>query len=364
MKKAFFCIYAMLAGLCMPAQTPGTFEVPFPKPLKSSPDTVTVRIVGDVMMHARQLPYDYSTFLEYVSGPLRDADVAIGNMEFSLGGEPYSGYPAFSCPDSYPWTIARQCGFDVFLLANNHILDRGNDGLSRTFRIYDSIADSLGVRTTGASRNADENENTYPLTLLRKGIRISFINFTYGTNMGGSQEAWPKVNRMKEDDIEAAFRRAGERGSDFIVALPHWGTEYELEHSRNQEEWAEKLVGYGADVIVGAHPHVVQDTTHISGVPVIYSIGNAVSNMSATNTRLELMVTLKFVHDTVTGEKTMLEPELQFMWCTLPGMLRDSYSTILLKDWTTRGSEWSNYGDYENMLQTYRRVKSATGIRD
>ena len=167
MKKAFFCIYAMLAGFCMPAQTPGTYEVPFPKPLKSSPDTVTVRIVGDVMMHARQLPYDYSTFLEYVSGPLRDADVAIGNMEFSLGGEPYSGYPAFSCPDSYPWTIARQCGFDVFLLANNHILERGNDGLSRTFRIYDSIADSLGVRTAGASRNADENENTHPLTLLR-----------------------------------------------------------------------------------------------------------------------------------------------------------------------------------------------------
>lgn len=364
MKKAFFSIYAILAGFCLNAQTPGTYEVPFPKPLKTLPDTVTVRIIGDVMMHSRQLPYDYGTFLEHVSEPLRNADISIGNMEFSLGGEPYSGYPAFSCPDSYPWTLAEQCGFDVFLLANNHILDRGNAGLSRTFRIYDNITDSLGVRVTGASRNSDENESTYPLTLLRKGIRISFINFTYGTNMGGSSDAWPKVNRMKEEDVAAAFKRARERESDFIVALPHWGSEYQLRHSRNQEEWAGKLAGYGADVIVGAHPHVVQDTTHINGVPVIYSMGNAVSNMSATNTRLELMVTLRFVHNPVTHEKTMLEPELQFMWCTLPGMLRDTYSTILLKDWTTRESEWSNHEDFENMLQTYRRVKSATGIED
>lgn len=364
MKKAFFCIYAILAGFCLYAQSPRMYEVPFPKPLNTVPDTVTVRIIGDVMMHGKQLPYDYSTFLELVSGPLREADIAIGNMEFSLGGEPYSGYPAFSCPDSYPWTIAEQCGFDVFLLANNHILDRGNTGLSRTFRVYDSIADSLGVLTTGASRNEEENETSHPLTLLRKGIRISFINFTYGTNMGGSSEVWPKINRMKEEDIASAFRRAEERESDFIVALPHWGTEYQLKHSQTQEKWARELVDLGADVIVGAHPHVVQDTTHISGVPVIYSMGNAVSNMSATNTRLELMVTLRFTHDTVTGEKTMLEPELQFMWCTLPGMLRDTYSTILLKDWTTRGSEWSNYGDFENMLQTYRRVKSATGIED
>ena len=93
-------------------------------------------------------------------------------------------------------------------------------------------------------------------------------------------------------------------------------------------------------------------------------MGNAVSNMSATNTRLELMVTLRFVHDNATGSKHMLEPEVQFMWCTLPGKLRDSYSTLLIKDWTTRRSEWSNPEDFDNMMQTYRRVKSATGIED
>lgn len=364
MKKAFFCISAFLLGSCVFAQTSRIYEVPFPKPLRTAPDTVTVRIVGDVMMHAKQLPYKYDTFLQQVSGPLKEADIAIGNMEFSLGGEPYSGYPAFSCPDSYPWILSQQCGFDLFLMANNHILDRGNAGLSRTFKIYDEIRDSLGTHFTGASRNSVENSENYPTVLLRKGIRIAFVNFTYGTNSGDSGQGWPKVNRMREEDVDEAFSRAHEAGADFIVALPHWGNEYQLRHSQQQERWASRMVQQGASVIVGAHPHVVQDTTHVSGVPVIYSIGNAVSNMSATNTRLELMVTLRFVHDQSTGEKTMLEPEVQFMWCTLPGMLFDTYSTILVKDWTTRRSEWSNVGDFDNMMQTYRRVKAATGIED
>ena len=364
MKKAFYCIIAILAASTLLAQTPKLYEVPFPKPLKTAPDTVCVRIIGDIMMHAKQLPYNYDTFLELVAGPLEEADIAVGNMEFPMGGEPYTGYPAFSCPDSYAWTLARQCGFDLFLMANNHILDRRTAGLSRTFKIYDSIQDSLGTRFTGASRNSVENEENFPSILVRKGVAIAFINFTYGTNADAPSEPWPKVNRMKEEDIDGAFRRAKEAGADFIVALPHWGNEYQLKHSHEQEQWAKKLVEKGADAIVGAHPHVVQDTTHIAGVPVIYSMGNAVSNMSATNTRLELMVTLRFVHDNATGQKRMLEPEVEFMWCTLPGKLRDTYSTILVKDWTTRRSEWSNPEDFDNMMQTYRRVKSATGIED
>ncbi len=92
----------------------------------------------------------------------------------------------------------------------------------------------------------------------------------------------------------------------------------DLIHDATQDSWARWLVSKGVDVIVGGHPHVVQDTTHIKGVPVIYSLGNAISNMSIINSRLGLAATLRFVHDPVTGEKRMLEPELKFLWCTLP----------------------------------------------
>ena len=197
-----------------------------------------------------------------------------------------------------------------------------------------------------------------------KGIRIALVNFTYGTNTGNPSRPWPATWTMNKEDVKGAFDRAREKEADFILALPHWGEEYKLIHSAQQERWAEWLVGQGADLIIGAHRHVVQDTTHINGVPVFYSIGNAVSNMSAENTRLELAVTARFVINRRTREKRMLEPQLDFMWCTLPDRLTGNYSTIFVKEWAARRSAWLTLSDYENMLDTWQRVRECTGIED
>ena len=94
------------------------------RPLYGQPDTLSMVFIGDVMMHAKQLEYNFRTFLEPVRSRLEAADVAVANMEFTLAGEPYSGYPAFSAPDGYAEYLA-DCGVDVFLMANNHILDKG-----------------------------------------------------------------------------------------------------------------------------------------------------------------------------------------------------------------------------------------------
>ena len=161
---------------------------------------------------------------------------------------------------------------------------------------------------------------------------------------------------MNDADVSDCVARAKAAGADFIVALPHWGEEYVLRHVREQEIWARKLVDMGCDAIVGAHPHVVQDTMCIRGIPVVYSVGNAVSNMSATNTRLELAVTLRFVHNLHSGEKYMLEPLLDWMWCTLPGKLTPGYATIFVKEWEGRREEWLEPSDYDNMMATLRRV--------
>lgn len=355
-------IIAILAAMSFSASGQIRYEIPFPKPIESLDDTVSVFIIGDVMMHSRQLQYDHRSFLASISHKMQAADFCIANMEFPLGGKPYTGYPVFSTPDWYAGYVAN-CGADIFLMANNHVLDRGGEGLKRTLEVYSGMRDSLGIRFTGAASDAVSFKENNPLIISRRGIRIALINFTYGTN-GYSEDGWPKVNRMREEEIHRAFKSAREQDADFIVALPHWGNEYELTHSSNQEKWAQFLVSEGADVIVGSHPHVVQDTTHIGGKPVIYSLGNAVSNMSARNTRLELAVTLRFVRHFSTGELSMLEPGLEFMWCTLPGMLTDSYATIFIKEWATRRSEWLNPSDYDNMVATLERVCGATGIKD
>lgn len=347
--------------LTIPARAQWKYEIPFPKPLQAESDTVTISFIGDVMMHARQLEFDCAPFLSRIGGITEGADISVANLEYTLAGEPYTGYPCFSAPDSYA-SYAADRGIDVFLTANNHILDKGDKGLLRTLEVYEGLRRTRGIQYTGTASGAASDTLLNPLMVVGKGIRIALVNFTYGTN-NSSPSAFPKVNRMKKENVKALIDRAKAKGADFIIALPHWGNEYQLHHSGTQQDWAEWLAKEGADLIVGAHPHVVQDTSHIHGTPVIYSLGNAVSNMSATNTRLELAATARLVKHS-DGRKEVLEPELTFLWCTLPGTLTDSYCTIPVKEYIGRRSEWKSPADYDNMITTYKRVIKETGINE
>lgn len=338
-------------------------SVPAAKPLRLETDTVTVRLIGDVMMHMPQLKHDYAEFFSRIAAPMQQADIAVANMEFTLAGPPYTGYPCFSAPDTYAWTACEILGLDLMLTSNNHITDKGRAGLERTLAVYDVIRDSLGVCQTGAARTPAEEAVLLPMILEAKGLRLAFVNFTYGTNLDPQPYPWPCIGRMDKDAVGEMIARAKAQEADFIVVLPHWGEEYHLRHSREQADWAAWLAGQGADVVVGAHPHVVQDTTHIGATPVLYSMGNAVSNMSKENTRLELMVTLRFTRDDWSGRKRMLEPELRFLWCTLPGKLVSGYATIFVDEWEGRRSAWRDPADYDEMMRTVSRVKAATGIR-
>lgn len=349
---------SLLLFLSIRAMAQWDYEIPFPKPLYAD-DTVTVSFIGDVMMHSRQLEYDCHDFLSGIGRITRDADISVANLEFTLAGPPYTGYPAFSSPDEYA-TCAAECGIDIFLTANNHILDKGRSGLKRTLNVYEAMAGSCGIKYTGTAGDEVSDTLLNPLMVVGHGIRLALVNFTYGTNMKPG-EGWPKVKLMEKEEVAGMIDRARVKGADFIIALPHWGTEYRLRHSMEQEEWAEWLAGQGADLVIGAHPHVIQDTTHIGRVPVIYSMGNAVSNMSAENTRLELAVLARFVQH-ADGTREMLEPQLEFMWCTLPGCLRDTYMTIPVKDYACRRDEWLDASDYDNMMATYERVIKETGI--
>ena len=156
-------LFLLLAGTAaLHAQRPtypwftDQYQIPFPKAFLNAPDTVSVIVIGDVMMHTKQLARDHHPFMERIAPALREADFAVANLEFPLGGEPYAGYPAFSTPDYYAWYAGDDCGIDVFLTANNHVLDRGSRGLRRTLDVYQQIRDSLGVLQTGTARDQQE----------------------------------------------------------------------------------------------------------------------------------------------------------------------------------------------------------------
>ena len=339
------------------------------------PDTVTIRFLGDIMMHGKQIEnahrggssYDFSSYFKLIKDKLAEADLTVANMEFALGGEPYSGYPAFSAPDEIA-TYAAGCGIDIFLAANNHIYDKGMSGAERTLDIYRELHDSHGIMFTGLASDPTEEGCNNPLMTAVKGIRLAFINMTYATN-GGRRKGWPKVNYLdNKEDMLLAINTAQGKYADIIIALPHWGNEYELRHSAEQENTARWLSDKGVDLIIGAHPHVVQDSTTIRNVkecrftPTVYSLGNAVSNMSAKNTQLELMATVRIVRNT-DGKVRQLPVELTFLWCSRPGGFNDSYTVIPVEEYLDKAYLWTGEWDHSNMVSTYERVKNTTGIK-
>ena len=262
----------------------------------------TLLFVGDLMQHSPQFlrahqpdgSYNYDVCFEEVKPFIEAADVAIGNLEVTLGGPPYTGYPCFSAPDDWLFAI-KDTGFDVLTTSNNHCLDRGRRGLERTLL----MTDSLGFHTLGTYRNAEERQQRYPLLVEKNGIRFAFVTYTY--DMNGFEVEEPNVVNvidtmmMKKDILIARSLRP-----DILIAIMHWGTEYKLQPDKDQRFYAQWLLKQGVDHIIGGHPHVIQPTEYIPYPDkpdyhaVVWSQGNFISNMSAPHTTEGTMITLTF----------------------------------------------------------------------
>lgn len=254
-------------------------------------DDVTLVFAGDAMQHDNQIKaaqkgerYDYSDYFRYVSDYVSAADYAVVNFEVSLGGKPYKGYPCFSAPDEYALAL-KDAGFDLFLHANNHCLDRRDAGLVRTL---DKL-DEYGIPHIGTYRNSAEQQKQIPYIANVKGMKIAFLNYTYGTNGIGIQKN-VRVNYIDKAKIKADLAATRKLSPDLIVVCMHWGVEYVLVQNKEQESLADFLVNEGVDLVIGGHPHVIQpmeirrSEKYNKDVLVVYSLGNLISAMKTKDT--------------------------------------------------------------------------------
>ena len=320
------------------------------------------------MMHSRQIEvahqkdstYDFSSYFSIIKDSLQQADICIANMEFTLAGKPYTGYPSFSAPDCFI-DYLDSCGIDVLLCANNHIFDKGSTGADRTIKTIHKR--TPGIMITGLATDSTELANTTPLKIKKKGIEIALVNFTYGTNAGADRH-WPKTNYMNNKPLIAKALKQAD-SSDIVIALPHWGNEYELAPSEQQKNTAAWLAEKGADLIIGTHPHVPQTFEKVTdkNIPVAYSLGNAVSNMSAANTQMELMATITIVRD-ADGTLELKPVRFTYLWCSRPGGYSDKYIVIPVKQFINQKDKWTGTWDYDKMAGTYNRVKNSINIED
>ncbi|WHX32522.1 CapA family protein [Brevibacillus agri] len=257
---------------------------------------VTIAAVGDILMWKEQVAcaklasvdqYSFADMFAPVAPILSGADLTIGNLEttFSGKGQPYqigsarTGYPRFNCPDELARDL-KQVGFDVVTTVNNHCLDGGPNGLCRTL----DVLDRYKLAHTGTYRSPQEA--SIPFVREVNGIRIALLAYTYGTNKQVIPAHMPWLaNLIRRDAILqdiAAIRPL----VDLVIVALHFGVEFRYTPTANQRLLVQSLLDHGADVILGAHPHVLQPVVtpaiSLAGgrkkrTLVAYSLGNFTS---------------------------------------------------------------------------------------
>lgn len=248
---------------------------------------MTFVFTGDIMGHGPQISsaynestkkYDYSDVFTYIKDVLSEPDYAVGNLEVTLAGPPYKGYPQFSSPDELA-VACKAAGIDILVTSNNHSCDRGGQGITRTI----DVLDSLGIIHTGTFKDKAERDKYYPLIIENDCMRVAILNYTYGTN--GLPYPEPTiVNMIDYDLMKADLEVAKSKHVDKIIVVTHWGSEYQLQPIQRQIDRGRFLFDNGADIIVGMHPHVIEkmvwekQETNGKEELVVYSLGNFVSN--------------------------------------------------------------------------------------
>lgn len=243
---------------------------------------ISLLFLGDVMQHDSQIKaaydlttrqYDYKPCLQFVKPYIESVDLAIGNLEVTLAGPPYKGYPQFSAPDELALAL-KDAGMDVLVTANNHCIDRGRKGLERTIMMLDS----LDIIHTGTFRDTVDRMNDYPMLFEKNGFNFALLNYTYGTN--GIPVTKPNVvNTIDTALIHKDIVKAKLSSPDAIIVFMHWGQEYQSLASKWQKDVADFCFRLGVKLVIGAHPHVLQpmEWRKQTDQLVVYSLGNFVS---------------------------------------------------------------------------------------
>lgn len=255
---------------------------------RDSVNILNFTFVGDLMCSSVQYSYaevdsgyDFTENYQIIKPFLNKADFTVGNLETVFAGKKkgYSGYPTFNTPDEYLYAL-KDAGFDMLLTANNHSLDKGKKGLLRTIEKIDEA----GLFHTGTFTSQEERDSLQIIEI--NGISFAVFSYSYGTNGIPVPEGEDYlVNLIDYPPIESDIEKAKQAKVDLIIVYYHFGDEYDNEPSYLQENLVKETIGFGADIIIGSHPHVPQpieffktNNANLDSGFVAYSLGNFISN--------------------------------------------------------------------------------------
>lgn len=309
MSTAIGALGAVLAYAFWPAGTSETAGAEQPAPPPPCIRPIVLAAVGDVLLHgplqrwASQQPEGFYAAMEPVKDLLEGADIAVANLEGPaaanvLGangravadpgtrydGRIYDGYPLFNYHPSIITDLQR-IGVDVLQTANNHTLDRGSLGVDRTLEaMTEARMPHTGARLSTAAAPGFDWSTSYTVRRDGHAYKFAFLSCTYATN--GLPDRRNQVLKCydQKPELLAQIRRLREdRSNAAVIVLPHWGQEYQPRPAAQEEALAQEMADAGATAIIGTHPHVVQPEEMLTArdgrrVPIVYSLGNFVSN--------------------------------------------------------------------------------------
>lgn len=341
----------------------------------SKVEKINIKAFGDIMAHMGQVNYaknygkgnyDFSRQFEYIKEFVSDSDLAIGNFETSINPDKQpSGFPQFTSPAEYLKDI-KDAGFDLLSTANNHTLDSEEKG------IYDTIEamDKEGIAHCG-TRKAGESRIKY---IQVKNMKIGFLSYTYGVNGLESLVVNHKpneiINYLDEKNIEEDIKEA-RKNSDFIIVYPHWGIEYQSYPAQEHISLARNMIKWGADLVIGNHPHVVQPAERYKAENgkegyIAYACGNFVSNQSLEalgdiRTEQSVAFDINVEKNTKTGKVKLGEVNFYPIWV---GHINDEYGKLSRVYRTKDFLEGGKYFDKVDENQRARILKADQMVKE
>lgn len=304
---------ALIAGIVLLAVSCSHKEPP-PEP-EVGEDTVIHFVAGgdlnitDKLISVGQRGYD--EIFRDVAPLLADADLSTLNLEGNLAGAPY-GAATGSAPQSLAYAL-QKTGLDMVQLANSFSNSRGPSGLHATI----DSAMAAGLEPVGVFKDTDRFDEKRGFSLFQvKGIKIAVVAFTKGLNgmslLSGNEDCvnllykdydstYQKINT---DGINAILDDIDRETPDLVIALVHWGSEFNDNISSTQKSIVRLLQGRGVDAIIGTHPHYVQELVYdeLTGQFLAYSLGDFLSDATVAGTEYSILLDLEITKSAATGQ--------------------------------------------------------------
>ncbi len=273
-------------------------------PVTTEERTVRFSAVGDNLIHngiylqaqarAGGEGYDFTYAYENVSDFFSAFDVNWINQETLITWDiPASTYPMFASPGELGEALYA-AGWRVFATSNNHSYDKGAQGIASTLEYWSTMPEDTvnnGFYVPG--------QETEGISLQEvNGMQIAYVSFTESTNgIPKPADAVAEVIMTNEPERMQALVEQAKTMADAVIVSVHWGTENSHEIREDQRVLAAQFADWGADAVIGTHPHVVQGVEMVQGtatgrsIPVAYSLGNFLSAQAQANQMIGLCLT-------------------------------------------------------------------------